>query len=129
MCNHCSNFHIPCSRCNRCYTKNWCSVECLTQDWEERHHKFCHKDADMRKVKKDAKSRDTGGVEMAMKGLHKAMARLNAADGPAADKSLNLSADDIKDIKEDVEAMKEMCQKKKAKKSTQKKRAKKSTRS
>ena len=46
MCNHCINFHIPCSRCNRCYTKNWCSKECLSLDWEERHQKVCHKEAD-----------------------------------------------------------------------------------
>ena len=38
-------------RCGKCYTKNYCSKECQTQDWEEKHQRFCSEEADRRKVK------------------------------------------------------------------------------
>ena len=42
---------LACIRCGKCYTKNFCSKECQAQDWEEKHQKFCSKEADKRKVK------------------------------------------------------------------------------
>ena len=70
-----------------------------------------HEDADTRKVKRDAKSRDAAGVAMELDELDlaNAMARLIAADARAAE--------DCK-LKEEVEVLKKICQKKKAKQSS-----------
>ena len=42
---------LACIRCGKCYTKNYCSKECQAQDWEEKHQRFCSKEAHKRKVK------------------------------------------------------------------------------
>ena len=68
-----------------------------------------HEDADTRKVKRDAKSRDAAGVAMELYELDLAMARLIAADAGAAEDSK---------LKEEVEVLKKICQKKKAKQSS-----------
>ena len=63
-----------------------------------------HEDADTRKVKRDAKSRDAAGVAMELDELDLAMARLIAAED--------------RKLKEEVEVLKKICQKKKAKQSS-----------
>ena len=89
-------FHI-CTRCNRCYTKNWCSKECLAQDWEEKHKKFCHQKADKRKVKSGSELRRANEMEA----LEETFAGMEAAENSG--------------IKEELGAVKKMCQKKKSK--------------
>ena len=42
---------LLCIRCGKCYTKNYCSKDCQAEDWEEKHQRFCSKEADKRKVK------------------------------------------------------------------------------
>ena len=45
------------SRCGKCLTKHYCSKECLSKDWEEKHRKLCSVEADERKVKGGSKVR------------------------------------------------------------------------
>ena len=38
-------------RCNRCWTKQYCSMECLQEDFEDKHEDACKVESDPRKKK------------------------------------------------------------------------------
>ena len=45
-------------RCTRCWTKVYCSQECLDKDWTEVHQKICMPGKETGKVKADRKTRN-----------------------------------------------------------------------
>ena len=71
----------------------------MTQDWKERHKEFCHKEADKRKVKRCSELRRAD--EMEVLEITFGMAGMDAAENNG--------------IREELGAVKRMCQKKKSK--------------
>ena len=64
--NRCDQCHLlapKVHRCSRCWTKVYCSKECIELDWTTVHKKVCRKGEVARKVKADRKRRRQGGQE------------------------------------------------------------------
>ena len=77
-----------------CLTKTYCSRECLLKDSEEKHRKFCHKGAEERKVKRDAKARMEDGLRQLEVGLVE-----------------TLKLESTQNFKNDLVEVKELCEK------------------
>ena len=60
-------------RCNKCLTKTYCSRQCLSKDWEEKHSDLCQEESEERKVKGDFKARLKAGSEDLDCGMKKAL--------------------------------------------------------
>ena len=88
------DIHVCFLRCCNCLTKIYCSRECLEKDNEEKHGKFCHKDAEERKVKGGAKARVEDGLRHLEVGLEE-----------------TLKLESAQSFKNDVVEVKELCEK------------------
>jgi len=102
-CDFCFLHEEKVHRCSKCLTKTYCSRECLLRDSKEKHEEFCEKDAEERKVKRDSKSRVDAGlkkVEAVLKDLE-----LRVQESPEL---ASLS----EEAKQDMVAVKELCEKK-----------------
>ena len=84
-------------RCSKCLTKSWCSQECKSKDWDEKHKEFCIKDVDQRKVKGGAQVRR----ETEMKSLERGM-----------EEALMLNKDKPAELQNALSEVKKLCEKK-----------------
>jgi len=98
-CDYCFKRAEQVHRCGKCYTKNYCSKECLAQDWEVKHQGFCSMDANKRKAKGGYQVR----FEKEMKQLEQVFAGVD---------TFKISDDSKKETMEVAEMCKKMTEKK-----------------